>query len=118
MLRDEKEDMKEYAKKSRRRRRSENWSKPIDDEEYSKPKEEDIPVVKEKRAKVIGIVRCNNLLNVRADRTKNSDILTVVENGSTVYLDNHNPTNGWYKITTEDGVKGYVMKEFLEVGDF
>lgn len=113
MLREENLDYTDYDKRRKRRNRSYDNPKPIEEAAViEEPKTEEPP---KNNKKIIGVVNCRNLLNVRSERTKASNVITTIKDGAEVYLENHNPTNGWYKIKTFYGDEGYVMKDFIKV---
>lgn len=76
----------------------------------------DVEPVKEpaKQATVIGCVKCE-LLNVRSKANTDSKIVAVLKKDSKVTVELEKSTNEWYKVLTEDNVKGYCMKKFVIV---
>ena len=59
-----------------------------------------------------GIVTNCERLNVREDASKESSVVTIIENGTMIKIGK--VTQGFYPIVTNDGVTGYCMKEFIK----
>jgi uncharacterized protein YgiM (DUF1202 family) len=57
------------------------------------------------------VVNCNQL-NIRSKPNKDSEIVCVVDVGS--LLEINGASNGWARVYTEQGIKGYAMKEYIK----
>ena len=64
------------------------------------------PVVKRN-----GVVSCP-LLNVRSKASTDSDVVTVIAEGTEVVI--RSEKDGWFAVTLEDGKKGFVLADFIE----
>lgn len=53
------------------------------------------------------------LLNVRSEASKDSKILSIIPKNEKVILNTKKLMNGFYSITTQSGISGYVMKDFV-----
>ena len=64
-----------------------------------------------------GVVSGCDRLNVRADSSKESNVLSILECKVEVKVDlsNNNETSEFYKVITPDGVEGYCMKKFITI---
>lgn len=64
-----------------------------------------------------GIVSGCTRLNVRKEPSTHptARIATVVTSGSELRIDLEKSTEDWYKVTTESGVEGFCMKQFVTV---
>lgn len=69
----------------------------------------------EKSEPVFGVVINCELLNVRENPDKISEILTRIMHGDKIVVDIDASTNDFYSVCTETGVDGYCMKQFIEV---
>lgn len=54
-------------------------------------------------------------LNVRRQPLQTGKVLGVIDNGSKVKIDLDNSTTEWYKVSSESGLEGYCMKQFIAV---
>lgn len=71
---------------------------------------------KPKRARsVTGFVANCLKLNIRKGPSKDAEILQVVEKGAMLVVNPGSSTEGWYKVRTESGVKGFCMKDFVTI---
>ena len=52
-------------------------------------------------------------VNIRADATTESDVVTVARKGAAVTVSSFE--NGWYDITFADGTEGYIRSDFLNL---
>ena len=71
-----------------------------------------------KKETKVGIVANCEKLNLRRSPLKDSDganIITVLLPGVAVLIDEDESTSNFYKVTTEDGLEGYCMRQFIEV---
>lgn len=62
---------------------------------------------------ILGVINCNNLLNVRKEPSKESEVIGIVSNGDNVNVIEE--INGFYKITTPSGINGFCVKEFVRI---
>ena len=86
--------------------------KPKDiDEVTEEVKEEVTEEVKDDT--VIGIV--SNCEKLRIREKPNGDVLTVVDAGSEIMIDEKESTEEFYKVTTETGIDGYAMRQFVTI---
>lgn len=74
------------------------------------------PIAKEKKASGVskGIVVDCEKLNVRK-AAKNSDIVTVIDKGSKVTIDDDKSTDEWYRVKTEKNIWGFCMKKYIKI---
>ena len=85
---------------------------PVEEGTDDSPVEEaPIPVVKP----VIGTVSKCPKLNVRKKPNLNAKVVTVIGVNCKVNIDEDKSTNDFYKVTTESGVEGYCMKDFIVI---
>ena len=64
---------------------------------------------------LIGYVTDCVKLNVREAASKDSNVLCEIILNSKVIVDEENSTDDFYKVTTETGVEGYCMKQYINV---
>lgn len=64
---------------------------------------------------VMGIVTGCKKLNIRKAPSKTAEVVDVWDEGDQFMLDLDNSTSEWYKITTETGVEGFCMKQYVVV---
>ena len=76
---------------------------PIEDEEEEVP--EPLP----------GVVHDCMRLNVRALPNTLSNVVTTLINGENVLVDLESSTDEFYRVTTETGVEGFCMAQFIEL---
>ena len=78
--------------------------------------ESDIDVaVNDETSDLIGYVTDCVKLNVREAASKDSNVLCEIILNSKVIVDEENSTDDFYKVTTETGVEGYCMKQYINV---
>lgn len=66
----------------------------------------------------VGIVANCEKLNLRKSPLKDSDganIITELLPGVAVVIDEDESTSDFYKVTTETGLEGYCMRQFIEL---
>lgn len=71
-----------------------------------------------KKESKVGIVANCEKLNLRKSPLKDSDganIITELLPGVAVVIDEDESTPNFYKVTTETGLEGYCMKQFIEL---
>lgn len=78
-------------------------------EEILEPTEETTNVVNY----VKGVVSGCKMLNVRKESSKESDVITILNEDSEVQIDESETSDEFYKIVTPTGVEGYCMKKFI-----
>ena len=86
-------------------------------EEAAEPVDQPVEESPKKETKV-GIVANCEKLNLRRSPLKDSDganIITVLFPGVAVLIDEDESTPNFYKVTTEAGVEGYCMRQFIEI---
>ena len=89
----------------------------------SESTEETVEVSEEELSKVqveepdmlIGIVTGCTRLNIRAEASSDSDILTVVNVGSELQIHVSGTTDEFFKVTTGFGIGGYAMRQFVSI---
>ena len=89
----------------------------IIEEAAAEPVDQPVEETPKKESKV-GIVANCEKLNLRRSPLKDSDganIITVLLPGVAVLIDEDESTSNFYKVTTEDGLEGYCMRQFIEV---
>lgn len=69
-------------------------------------------------AVAIGVIANCAKLNVRSKPSTNGDVVTILNAGDEISIDVDKSTDGWLKIRTVNGVKGYCMSEFVVTTDF
>lgn len=63
-----------------------------------------------------GVVTRCNLLNVRREPFANAEILRVIERRDKLtIIKNNGKTGVFYKVKLNDGLEGFVMKEFVDI---
>ena len=78
--------------------------------------ESDIDVAaNDETSELIGYVTDCVKLNVREAASKDSNALCEIILNSKVIVDEENSTDDFYKVTTETGVEGYCMKQYINV---
>ena len=78
--------------------------------------ESDINIVaNDETSELIGYVTDCVKLNVREAASKDSNVLCEIILNSKVIVDEENSTDDFYKVTTETGVEGYCMKQYINV---
>lgn len=53
-------------------------------------------------------------LNIRNDANTNSDILTTLNEGEEVRIEDEYNSD-WYKVCTASGIEGFALKEYIKV---
>ena len=87
------------------------------EEAAAEPVEQPVEEAPKKESKV-GIVANCEKLNLRRSPLKDSDganIITELLSGVAVVIDEDESTPNFYKVTTETGLEGYCMKQFIEL---
>lgn len=86
----------------------------IPEEPIVEPEEE---IIEEGDAKLTGIVTGCTKLNVRKEPYKDAEILCVINKDEEVVFDTEEEATyvDFYKIVTATGVKGYCMKQFINI---
>ena len=78
--------------------------------------ESDIDVAaNDETSELIGYVTDCVKLNVREAASKDSNVLCEIILNSKVIVDEENSTDDFYKVTTETGVEGYCMKQYINI---
>ena len=78
--------------------------------------ESDIDVAaNDETSELIGYVTDCVKLNVREVASKDSNVLCEIILNSKVIVDEENSTDDFYKVTTETGVEGYCMKQYINI---
>lgn len=62
-----------------------------------------------------GFVSGCKKLNVRIEPSITSDVVCIVDEGTTLMIDQSESTDKWFKVYTETGVEGYCMKNFVTI---
>lgn len=62
----------------------------------------------------IGVVVNCSKLNVRRTANRLAKVLTVIEKGTSVIIENAKPSNGFYKVKVND-IEGYCVKDYIEI---
>ena len=87
------------------------------DEAAVEPVDQPVEEAPKKETKV-GIVANCEKLNLRRSPLKDSDganIITELLPGVAVVIDEDESTPNFYKVTTETGLEGYCMRQFIEL---
>lgn len=71
--------------------------------------------VKEEPKIKTGVVTECEKLNVRAKASVESDVVTVITKGTKLTIESFEVGSTWLKVSTESGVKGFVMAKFVTV---
>lgn len=73
------------------------------------------PVVPEAPVNIVGKVSgCLNL-NIRKGPSKNSEVVSIIPVGTELIIAPNSVDKPWYRVTTEDGVKGFCMNEYITI---
>lgn len=67
----------------------------------------------EVEVKMFGKVTGCKKLNIRKKPNTAADVLVVVGEGTKLLIDTNKPNADWYKVRTNDGVDGFVMKKYV-----
>ena len=89
----------------------------IVEEAAAEPVDQPVEEAPKKETKV-GIVANCEKLNLRRSPLKDSDganIITELLPGVAVVIDEDESTPNFYKVTTETGLEGYCMRQFIEL---
>ena len=89
----------------------------IVEEAAAEPVDQPVEEAPKKETKV-GIVANCEKLNLRRSPLKDSDganIITELLSGVAVVIDEDESIPNFYKVTTETGLEGYCMKQFIEL---
>ena len=89
----------------------------IVEEAAAEPVDQPIEEAPKKETKV-GIVSNCEKLNLRRSPLKDSDganIITELLPSTAVVIDDEKSTDEFYKVTTETGLEGYCMRQFIEL---
>ena len=89
----------------------------IIEEAAAEPVDQPVEEAPKKESKVGIVVNCEKL-NLRRSPLKDSDganILTELLSGVAVVIDENESTPNFYKVTTETGLEGYCMRQFIEL---
>ena len=89
----------------------------IVEEAAAEPLDQTLEETPKKESKV-GIVANCEKLNLRRSPLKDSDganIITELLSGVAVIIDEDESTPNFYKVTTETGLEGYCMRQFIEL---
>lgn len=87
---------------------------------YEKKKKEEIPIqetITEVEEEVVfepKIGRTIVKLNVRSNTDTNSDILTTLNEGEEVRIEDEYNSD-WYKVCTASGIEGFALKEYIKI---
>ena len=81
--------------------------------EAVEPEKEEVESVSNKE--LLGAVTNCRRLNVREEPNKDSNILTTIDSGKLVTIYSDESTDGWYRVSIEDNIKGYCMKEYISI---
>ena len=60
-----------------------------------------------------GVVNCT-FLNLREQPSRESEVVTCLENGDEVLIDETDSTDEFYKVCTASGIEGFCMKQFID----
>ena len=89
----------------------------IIEETAAEPLDQTIEEAPKKESKVGTVVNCEKL-NLRRSPLKDSDganIIAELLSGVAVIIDEDESTPDFYKVTTETGLEGYCMKQFIRL---
>lgn len=89
-------------------------AEPVEVESTEEPTAEEAP----KKESKVGIVHNCAKLNLRRSPLKDDDgknIVSVLVADTAVIIDDEKSTDEFYKVTTEDGLEGYCMKQFIRL---
>lgn len=65
---------------------------------------------------IIGVVSGCQKLRVRAKADADSEVLTIIDAGAELQIiDGENASADFYKVTTEVGIDGFVMRQFVTI---
>lgn len=87
---------------------------------YEKKKKEEIPIqetITEIEKEVVSEPKTGRTtvkLNVRSNTDTNSDILTTLDEGEEIRIEDEYNSD-WYKVCTASGIEGFALKEYIKV---
>lgn len=55
-------------------------------------------------------------LNIRKDPKSDAKVVTIVDAGAKLKIDEEGSVGDWYKVTTEKKAYGYCMKKYVKIG--
>ena len=86
-------------------------------EEAAEPVEQTIEETPKKESKVGTVHNCTkvNLRRTPIYEPNGSNIIAELVLGTAVVIDDEKSTDEFYKVTTEAGLKGYCMKQFIRL---
>ena len=75
------------------------------------------PEVKMEQPKTVTgtVIGCSKL-NVRANPNVTANVVCVLDAASKVTIDKKKSTKDWVSVTTTEGIEGYCMRKYVEVG--
>lgn len=76
--------------------------------------EETVDMVEETEP-VFGMVVDCTKLNIRMTPNKTATVIDVVDRGDQLVIDLDFSTDEWYSVTTETGVEGFCMKQYVAI---
>lgn len=87
---------------------------PVEVETAEEPTVEEAP---KKESKVGTVTNCTkvNLRSTPVYEPKGKNIITSLILDTAVIIDDEKSTDEFYKVTTEDGLEGYCMKQFIRL---
>ena len=89
----------------------------IIEEVAAEPVDQPVEEAPKKESNVVIVANCEKL-NLRRSPLKDSDganIITELLPGVAVVIDEDESTPNFYKVTTETGLEGYCMRQFIEL---
>ena len=66
---------------------------------------------------LIGVVEGCKKLNVRAEPYLDAEVVSIIEIGKELMIDEAKSTNDWYSVCTASGAEGFCMKKFITIKD-
>lgn len=87
----------------------------VNDESVEAPEKELSEELVKESAPLIGVVNGCNRLNIRAEASFTSEVLTVVDTGAELQIHEIESTDEFFKVTTEFGIDGYTMRQFVTI---
>ena len=86
----------------------------IVEETAAEPVDQPVEEAPKKESKV-GIVAHCLKVNLRSEAITGNNIITVLPAGTALVIDEDETTDKFYKVTTETGLEGYCMRQFIEL---
>lgn len=68
-----------------------------------------------KKETKVGVVAHCLKVNLRSEAITGNNIITVLPAGTALVIDEDETTDKFYKVTTETGLEGYCMRQFIEL---